>query len=158
MLNSVTISICCLQPVPCTELGPAAQDVCKNGFTYEPIPDAAATTAMDTEGATETVVSDAGVTTSTERVGNKRTAAALQPAGASTDVHSAETTNADASAAGTDSTSANATGTAAPFGNDSKRPVKEGGSYGSGRGPNKTGKTEAEKLQLRAYLRQGVDR
>jgi hypothetical protein len=113
---------------------------------------------MDTDGATETVVSDAGVTSSAERVGHKRTAAALQPAGASTDVHSAETTNADAPTVGADSTSAISSGAAAPFGNDSKRPPKEGGSYGSGRGPNKTGKTEAEKLQLRAYLRQGVDR
>jgi hypothetical protein len=158
MLNSVTISICCFQPVPCTELGPAAHDVCKNGFTYEPFPDAAATTAMDTEGSTETVVSGVDVNSAAERVGHKRTAAALQPANASTSVHSADTITADAPSAGADITSANATGTAAPFGNDSKRPVKEGGSYGSGRGPNKTGKTEAEKLQLRAYLRQGVDR
>jgi hypothetical protein len=144
--------------VPCTELGPAAHDVCKNGFTYEPIPDGTASAAMDTDGAIDTVVSGEDVTTSAKSVGSKRTAAALQPAGASTDVHSAETTNADASTAGTDSTSAISSGTVAPFGNDSKRTPKEGGSYGSGRGPNKTGKTEAEKLQLRAYLRQGVDR
>jgi hypothetical protein len=145
--------------VPCTELGPAAHDVCKNGFTYEPIPDGTATTAMDTEGATETVVSGVDVNSTAERVGNKRTAAAaLQPANASTSDNSAEATSADAPSAGADSTGAISSGTAAPFGNDSKRPVKEGGSYGSGRGPNKTGKTEAEKLQLRAYLRQGVDR
>jgi hypothetical protein len=113
---------------------------------------------MDTDNATETVVPGADATASAQSVGSKRTAAALQPASASTDVNSAETASADAPTPGADSTGANATGTTAPFGNDSKRPIKEGGSYGSGRGPNKTGKTEAEKLQLRAYLRQGVDR
>jgi hypothetical protein len=37
------------------------------------------------------------------------------------------------------------------FGNDSKR-------VGGSRGPNKTGRTDAERAQVRAYLRQGVDR
>lgn len=159
------------QPIPSTELGPAAQDVCRDGFYYDAIPGTEATGADGTTGAAGADAgpdADAGAccadgsadavtgtveaeTVADSAAGHKRSAAtALDTPTEGTAVSSTADASAEDNSLPAQSAKVNA-----PFGNDSRRIPNSSGAV---KGPNKTGRTDAEKLQVRAYLRQGVDR
>jgi hypothetical protein len=124
-----------VQPIPSTELGPAAQDVCRDGFSYEAIPNTTCTTS--TTSVAEPVGKDSSAAATSVSVGQKRSV---------NDISSdAAVTSADQEEAVEEAV------VPVSFGNDSKR-------VGGSRGPNKTGRTDAERAHVRAYLRQGVDR
>ena len=120
-----------IQPVPSTELGPAAQDVCRDGFSY-----ASATS--------ESVA--VGTAIGTSNIAPAADSSCVEINGGLVGSKRSSEENIDV----TDSTTV--TTSRQPFGNDNKR------APGGGRGGQRTGKTDAERVQVRAYLRQGVDR
>lgn len=154
------------KPVPCTELGPAAQDVCANGFSYatsiEDSNTASITTATTSSSSSAlaadgTTEMDVTSSSAQESGATKRTITGRRKT--SYDSHTTADPESAADVPGGDSTGKDDGAVVkanVAFGNDSKRIKPEGGTLA--RGPNKTGKTDAEKVQLRAYLRQGVDR
>lgn len=134
--------------MPCTELGPAAQDVCAHGFSYASATEA--NTSTNTSISTDAAMDATSAVTAEASGAHKRTSSGRPKT--SFDSH---TTHCDSDAqANTDASSSAVTKANVAYGNDSKRIKSEG----SARGPNKTGKTDVERLQLCAYLRQGVDR
>lgn len=141
--------------MPSTELGPAARDVCANGFSYAAASDTNAITNSfptitytsqrgTTQSTTTTSATGSESSTESTSAGNKRAldGTPLTTTTATTS-HTEECMDVVAAADATHEKS---------FGNDTKKPRS------APKGGNRTGKTDAEKSLIHSYLRQGVDR
>ena len=139
--------------MPSTELGPAARDVCANGFSYASADD---TDAITNSFPTTTYASQRGVATqsssSTDASSNEADAAVPSVGHKRAHDGSTSTTTTVMEETSMDVTPAGDATQAVSFGNDAKKPRS------APKGGNRTGKTDAERTLIHSYLRQGVDR
>jgi len=139
--------------VPSTELGPAARDVCANGFSYASADESDAitnafptTTYISQRGGAAQSSSSTDAPTS---VAESESESAAPSVGAKRNHDGTTTTAVEETSMDVTSTG---DATQVSFGNDTKKPRS------TPKGGNRTGKTDAERTMIRSYLRQGVDR
>jgi hypothetical protein len=145
--------------VPSTELGPAARDVCAKGFSF-------ATTTLEEDRLVLNSSSKAATSCSDSGGDGQKDGAAKNNKRKNNSAwyHNASSGTADTAAQAETPTVAEETVVPkVSFGNDTKRVRGAGAGEGEGRGcgidrVTSTGKTVVEQVQLRGYLRQGVDR
>ncbi len=140
--------------MPSTELGPAARDVCANGFSYASADDS---DAITNAFPTTTYISQRGgakaqSSSRTDAPSSASESESVPSVGAKRNHEGTTTTT--TTAVEESSMDVTAAGDAAQvsFGNDTKKPRS------TPKGGNRTGKTDAERTMIRSYLRQGVDR